>query len=327
MPGGVGPNAASPLKTIKWTNEQFADAAEGRLPIGEPTEQWSYGDLDAGFKSAALVLDETFVVQSTGHHPMETRRRWRTGRTASCHPLLDAERRADGTGDRALVRHRADGRRADQRVHRRRFRQQRAAARSRCRFPALLSKKANAPVLMRHHPRRRKLYRPRADEHDRPDAHRLREGRPHPRARSLHRPGQRIVWADGRPPVRRGLAASIIYQPQAMRWRAISVLTNTPPRSQQRSPGPMQANGMIEPLIHQGGQAARRRSSRDPQNQLASGTCDVRSGTVRNGQRQRLTSAFINEALDKGKATFRWDERKAYSGQRPDRRCAASASR
>src|SRR5215471_9593368 len=73
MPGGVGPNAASPLKTIKWTNEQFADAAEGRLPMGEPTEQWPYGDLDAGFKSAALVLDETFVVQATGHHPMETR--------------------------------------------------------------------------------------------------------------------------------------------------------------------------------------------------------------------------------------------------------------
>ena len=47
--------------------------ADGRLPMGKPTEEWSYGDLDAGFKNAALVLDETFVVQSTGHHPMETR--------------------------------------------------------------------------------------------------------------------------------------------------------------------------------------------------------------------------------------------------------------
>ena len=73
MPGGQGPNAPSPLKTIKWTTEQFADADEGRQPIGEPTEQWTYGDLDAGFTNAALVLDESFVVQSTGHHPMETR--------------------------------------------------------------------------------------------------------------------------------------------------------------------------------------------------------------------------------------------------------------
>ena len=34
-----------------------------------------------------------------------------------------------------------------------------------------------------------------------------------------------------------GLAASLIYQPEAMRWRAVNVLTNTPPRTQQRSPG------------------------------------------------------------------------------------------
>ncbi len=34
-----------------------------------------------------------------------------------------------------------------------------------------------------------------------------------------------------------------------MRWRTINVLTNTPPRTQQRSPGPMQANGLIEPVI------------------------------------------------------------------------------
>ena len=61
------------MKTIKWTSEQFADEAEGHLPIGEPTEQWSYVDMEGGFKNAALVLDETFVVQSTGHHPMETR--------------------------------------------------------------------------------------------------------------------------------------------------------------------------------------------------------------------------------------------------------------
>ena len=46
-----------------------------------------------------------------------------------------------------------------------------------------------------------------------------------------------------------GLAASLIYQPPAMRWRAVNVITNTPPRSQQRSPGPMQANGIMEPVI------------------------------------------------------------------------------
>ncbi len=41
--------------------------------MGEAPDEWSYGDLDAGFKAAAVVVDETFVVQSTGHQPMETR--------------------------------------------------------------------------------------------------------------------------------------------------------------------------------------------------------------------------------------------------------------
>ena len=41
--------------------------------MGKALEEWSYGDLDAGFAAAALVLDETFVTQSTAHHPMETR--------------------------------------------------------------------------------------------------------------------------------------------------------------------------------------------------------------------------------------------------------------
>jgi len=30
------------------------------LPLGKAQDEWSFGDLDAGFKSAAVVLDETF---------------------------------------------------------------------------------------------------------------------------------------------------------------------------------------------------------------------------------------------------------------------------
>ena len=34
-----------------------------------------------------------------------------------------------------------------------------------------------------------------------------------------------------------GRMVSLLYQPQAMRWRGVTVLTNTPPRSAQSSPG------------------------------------------------------------------------------------------
>src|SRR4029078_13577646 len=36
-----------------------------------------------------------------------------------------------------------------------------------------------------------------------------------------------------------GNAASLIWQPIAMRWRAVKLLTNTTPRTQQLSPAPM----------------------------------------------------------------------------------------
>src|SRR5437867_783734 len=61
------------LKTLKWTDQDFADAGPGALPMAEAPDEWSYGDLEAGFRDAALVVDETFVVQSTSHQTLETR--------------------------------------------------------------------------------------------------------------------------------------------------------------------------------------------------------------------------------------------------------------
>ena len=62
------------IRDLKWTAEQFTEAAEGRLPQGEATDpEWKYGDLDAGFKKAALVLDETFITPNTSHQCLESR--------------------------------------------------------------------------------------------------------------------------------------------------------------------------------------------------------------------------------------------------------------
>src|SRR6185436_4573023 len=71
--GAPGAPPRPQVQELKWTDADFAGAQPGQLPIGPVPEEWSYGDLDAGFKEAALVLDETFVVQSTGHQPMESR--------------------------------------------------------------------------------------------------------------------------------------------------------------------------------------------------------------------------------------------------------------
>src|SRR5437899_1602199 len=110
-------------------------------------------------------------------------------------------------------------------------------------------------------------------------------------------------------------AASLIWQPPAMRFRGLAVLTNTPPRSQQRSPGPMQANAIMEPVVTKAAKqlgidqlAIRRINS--PEGKAPYGP------TRPNGQRGHITSAFVKEALDRGADLFKWDKRKARSGQR-----------
>src|SRR6267154_6475340 len=61
------------LQTLKWEASDFAAAGDDKLPAGKPAEEWAYGDVDAGFKSAKFVVDESFVAGGYPHHSMETR--------------------------------------------------------------------------------------------------------------------------------------------------------------------------------------------------------------------------------------------------------------
>src|SRR5215831_16117306 len=47
------PVAPPAIEELKWTEADFADYEHGRLPTGKTPDQWSYGDVDAGFKNAA----------------------------------------------------------------------------------------------------------------------------------------------------------------------------------------------------------------------------------------------------------------------------------
>jgi len=49
------------LRELKWTEQDFANAGEGQLPMGEAPEEWSFGDVEAGLKNAALVVDNMLM--------------------------------------------------------------------------------------------------------------------------------------------------------------------------------------------------------------------------------------------------------------------------
>jgi xanthine dehydrogenase molybdenum-binding subunit len=313
-PGASGPPPRPMLKTVKWTEADFAAAPEGGLPMGEAAEEWSYGDLDAGFKNAALVVDETFVVQSTSHQPMETRSAmayWQNGKVYLHGSTQSVARTIDplaswlgiDASNIVLISEYCGGG----------FGSKGAGAVSMA-IPALLSKKAGAPVMMRIS---------REEEHYIGRARTGMVGR----ARAGFSKDGRITALDLFLVVDNGPygpmgdhrsaanAASLIWQPLAMRWRGLAVITNTPPRNQQRSPGPMQSNGIMEPVVTKAAKklgldqlAIRRINS--PEGKALYG------GPRPNGRRGHITSAFVKEALDRGAELFKWDERKVRSGQR-----------
>jgi CO/xanthine dehydrogenase Mo-binding subunit len=299
---------------VKWKDEDFAEEREGRLPMGEPVEEWSYGDLDAGFKQADLVLDETFVVQSTSHHPMETRSAmayWANGKlhlhgsTQSVVRTVDGLARWVGIEPSQIVfisEYTGGG-----------FGSKGTGAVSMA-IPALLSKKANAPVMMRIS-REEESYigRARTNMTGRTKIGFRKDGRIV--AMDLYIVQDTGAYGPLGDHRSAGNAASLIYQPEAMRWRAVNVLTNTPPRNQQRSPGPMQGCGMIDPIITK---AAKQlgldqvdiRRLNSPEGKALYGPAGPK------GERPHVTSAFVKEGLDRGRELFNWDERKKGAGQR-----------
>jgi CO/xanthine dehydrogenase Mo-binding subunit len=313
-PGGQGPAAPASRETVKWTAEDFVAAGEGRLPTGKALEEWSYGDLDAGFAAAALVLDETFVVQSTGHHPMETRSAmayWQNGKLfihASTQSLAQTRNNiARWVGIKPsevmlICEYTGGG-----------FGSKGGGAVSMS-IPALLSRKTNTPVMMRI-TREEESYigRSRTNLSGRARVGFARDGRI--TALDLFIVADTGAYGPLGDHRSAGLAASLIYQPPAMRWRAVNVITNTPPRSQQRSPGPMQANGIMEPVITKaakqlGIDQVQIRRMNSPEGKADFGP------VLPNGRRNHVTSAFVKQALDRGAALFNWDERRTRTGKR-----------
>jgi xanthine dehydrogenase molybdenum-binding subunit len=69
--GNVGAQGVK-FQTLKWTRDDFANAGS-RMPMGKAAQEWTFGDVDAAFAKAKLIIDEPFVHASNSHHSMEPR--------------------------------------------------------------------------------------------------------------------------------------------------------------------------------------------------------------------------------------------------------------
>ena len=270
-----GPNARSNgnvaaaqinLQTVKWQAGDFGD--DNKLPMGKPAESWSYGDLDAAFKASKLVIEESFVTAGYSHHSMEPRTAmayWQGGKcflygsNQSHTAAVPNIARYIGIEPKDLV-----------------FIAEYCGGGFGSKIPgypimavpALLSKKLGRPVMMRI---------TRIEEYSLGTARPTFQGH----AKLGFREDGKLLAADlyvvqeNGPDIgggdfrSAGNALSFVYQPTAMRFQAIPVLTNTPLRGPQRGPGENQLVPAIEPMIDKAARELRYRPCADPQDQRA----------------------------------------------------------
>jgi xanthine dehydrogenase molybdenum-binding subunit len=304
-PAGQNPGPPE-ITELKWTKADFEEEKHGRLPRGKAPDEWSYGDVDSGFKNAALVLDETFVTPDTSHQTLETRSAmayWQngkvyiyTGTQSTAQTLPAIARWLNISPDNVVFISEYTGGGFGSKI----------TGGVSMIIPALLSKRTNAPVMMRiSREEETFIGRARPSFQGRMKVGFSKEGR----ITAL----DMFVICDNGPydavgdAPSSGRIVSLLYQPQAMRWRGVTVLTNTPPRSAQSSPGGLQGIVIIEPII---AKAARRLGV----DQVAIRRVNCPEGKAPfgpavQGKRQYATSAFLKEALDRGAEQFNWSER------------------
>jgi len=317
-----GPNAFSggnvvgsgiDLQTVKWSGRDFALAGEGELPRGNAPLEWSFGDVEAGFAAAKVIVEESFVHASNSHHAMEPRSAaayWEGGKchvwgstqsTAFAQPGL-ANLIGIPLSDLVFVAEYCGGGFGGK-----------AGAYPLMALPALMSKKLGGrPCLLRVS---------RKEEYDNGYARGGFQGW----AKLGFREDGRLIAADvfvvqdlgttqGFPDFNNvANATSIVFQPESMRFRAVPVMTNTVPKGAQRGPGENQTANMIEPLFDKAAaELGIDRVAIRVINAPGGGGKDAKFGKAQGP----VSSAYLRDAIEKGAEQFRWSERVAASRSR-----------
>ena len=315
--GNIGA-AGVDFQTIKWTREDFDNAPAGGMAMGKAAQEWTYGDLDAGFASSKLVLEETFVHASNSHHSMEPRTAMAYWQNGKCIVHVSSQSQsfivpalAGMIGipptDLVLIAEYCGGGFGSK-----------GGAYPLQALPALLSKKINRPVMMRIS---------RAEEYYHGSARLGFQGH----VKLGFAEDGKLLAADLYIVQENGFynsfwdfrnaadGLSMLYQPAAMRWRGMPVHANSPLRSAQRGPGYNQISHIMEPLLDKAARelkldrlAIRMRNAPDMTSPFGP-------------QRTPVSSCYLKDALARGAEMFGWEERLQRNGRREGSKVTAVA--
>src|SRR5687768_4890353 len=290
------------VKQVKWTAGDFSTAGEA-LPTGAPGVEWSFGDVDASLASAKYVLDESFVTAALSHHCLEPRScmaHWQGdkvfvyGSTQSQTAVMPNLARLAGVElDKLVYVGEFCGGGFGSKINP---------------YPAMgvpiyMAKKTGMPVMMRVSRAEEALFgSSRPAFQGRIKMGFSADGRV--LAADLYIVQQNGPYNGGGDLGGAAGAVSLVYQPLAMRYRGIQVSTNTTPTGAQRGPGQNQIAAALEPLIDKAAKALNL-------DRVAIRRVNAADNAAKfDSQQGPVTSAYQREALERGEAAFRSEERR-----------------
>jgi len=300
------PIIGAEIRDIKWPQSAIDAMRAGNEPVGgEFTTEWSFGDIDAGFAEAAAIIEEPFVTMGYAHHSLEARTSmayWENGKV-----YFHGSSQSQSANNAGLARmlnidladvvfiNEATGGGFGSKIGP---------------YPSMavagnFSRILNRPVQLRI-TREQEFYigSARSGIQGWIKIGVRENGKVCAVDLAIVNDGGATGGGSGNSSAQH---TTVCLQPEAMRYRGISVYTNTTPRGAQRGPGQNEMAAVLAPMTDK--IAAEIGVDRIAFRRLNA----LRSDGFQGGSQGPVTSSFIAEALDQGRRAFDWDAREAQS--------------
>ena len=296
------PIRGAEIRDVKWPQSAIDALKSGKEPLGgEFTTEWSFGNIDEAFSNADVVVEEAFVTMGYPHHSLEARTAMAYWENGKCY--FHGSSQSQSANNNGLARllnidpadlvfiNEATGGGFGSKIGA---------------YPVMavsgnLSRVLNRPVQLRI-TREQEFYigSARSGMQGWIKMAAKADGKVTAVDLVIVNDGGATGGGSGNSSAQH---VTVAYQPENMRYRGISVYTNTTPRGAQRGPGQNEMAAVLAPLADK------------VANQLGIDRVAFRrinaidSDGFQGGSQGPVTSAFVKEALDQGMRTFGWKEK------------------
>ena len=296
------PIIGAEIKDIKWPQSAIDAIRAGKEPVGgEFTTEWNFGDLEAGFAEAVAIIEEPFVTIGYPHHSLEARTSMAYWENGKCY--FHGSSQSQSANNNGLARmlnidpadlvfiNEATGGGFGSKIGP---------------YPVMaisgnFSRVLNRPVQLRI-TREQEFYigSARSGIQGWIKIGVKADGKVCAVDLAIVNDGGATGGGSGNSSAQH---VTVAYQPGAMRYRGISVYTNTTPRGAQRGPGQNEMATVLAPITDKAARAVN-------MDRIAFRRVNVIDSDGHQGGGQGpVTSAFVREALDQGRRLFGWDDK------------------